>query len=163
MRKRMDLRRTLNYDGWQAAHLGGAMRNARDLSSVVAELARTLPSRQRFRAEVIELLGQYIGFDDAMFHCMDPNEPFERGHFVTEVRDWVSIEALDKWRTRYNPELAPLWNAAEKNGGVAVDTEILGPDSRNRLHFYREIAPYTGIEHFMWCHLVVHGARVSSV
>src|SRR5262249_53009146 len=108
-------------------------------------------------------LGKHIGFDDAMFHCLDPGGPLERGHFITEAPDWVVIEALEKWRHRYNPELAPLWNAADKNGGAGVGTEILRPDSRNRMRFYREIVAATGIEQFMWCHLEVHGARVATV
>ena len=139
------------------------MDRTRYVQSTIAEMAQTIPSRLQFRAEVMKLLDQSIGYSDAMFHLLDPNEPFERGFFITAVSRDVVVEAQTKWRRRYNVELKPLWDVAEKQAGVVVDTQALGPDFRNRMHFYREIVPQTGIAHFMWCHLFVRGQLVAHI
>jgi len=134
-----------------------------DRAGLVAEMARSFPSRRRWRGEVMALLDREVGYSDSMFHLMDPSLPLDRGTFVTEVpRDLIS-RALTNWRTRYNPELAPLWMVAAQRGGVVVDTDVLGPHRRDRIRFYGEIGCHMGIDHFMWCHLDVHGENVSTV
>jgi DNA-binding CsgD family transcriptional regulator len=139
------------------------MDRPRNATAMIAEMAQTIPSRLQFRAEAMKLLGQLIGYDDCMFHLLDPNEPFARGFFITEVPKDIIVEAQGKWNECYGPELKPLWDVADKQGGVVVDTLAVGPDTRNRLNFYREIVPFTGIRHFMWCHLYVRGQLVAQV
>jgi DNA-binding CsgD family transcriptional regulator len=138
----------------------GQLRNA---TGLVAEMARSIPSRRRFRAEIMSLLERCIGFSDCMFHDMDPNIPVERGIFMTDVPLPLIAETISRWARLYSPELAPLWAVAARRGGVVVDTDVLGPTRRSRLRFYGEMVSQMGIDHFMWCHLHMHGEVVGSI
>lgn len=133
------------------------------LRSMIVEVAQATPSRVQFRREAMKVVDRAIGYTDSMFHLLDAGEPFERGAFATEVTRDVIVDASERWRSRYNRELAPLWELAARQGGVVVDTLALGPDSRRRLRFYSEIVARTPIAHFMWCPLRLHGELLAYV
>jgi DNA-binding CsgD family transcriptional regulator len=133
------------------------------LQAGVAEIARTVPCRRRFRLEVMEILDREIGFVDGMLHFMHPDEPEERGVIITAAPGEIIHEGLSNWGSRYSIELNPLWRAAVSTGGVVIDTRILGPDSRSRLTFYTHIMSEIKAHHTMWSHLDVRGETVATL
>lgn len=88
---------------------------------------------------LLQQLQREIGFDAAFFAA--------KGAAPTTVN--VDVARLDAAlrSTRYVDELAPTKRAAARQGGVAVDTEVVGEREVQRYAYYRDFARPAGGRH----------------
>src|SRR6266700_1208452 len=112
---------------------------ARLVADLVAD-AGSAPNAHGFRRAVLARLERAIGFDSAIFVPLaGVNAPAGEPTLVNKeaYRHLFQRYALDP--SRYAPDLGRLADAAARNRGGYVDTEVLSSKERRERLFYREV------------------------
>jgi DNA-binding CsgD family transcriptional regulator len=60
-------------------------------------------------------------------------------------------------------ETAPVFEAAGRSGGIAIDSDVLTQATREKLHYFSEVVFPAGIRHMMWMALRLRGTLVATV
>src|SRR5262249_17873424 len=113
--------RALPWDRFPIARPGKgrcnrSMSAAHQLSAgEIAEIARSVAARRRFRDEVMERLQRNLGYEGGWFHTLDPSLPLATGTWLGLEMDLVE-RARAGWQG-YAPGLAPLLAASSAGGG----------------------------------------------
>jgi len=99
---------------------------------VIAEMACALADPREFERKVLGLLDQQIGADVGMF--LGPQGPTETFGFDTSVLSMMSrrLESVVL-------ELAPMMSAAQRGGGVVVDSEFFGSELKRLVNYNETI------------------------
>jgi len=127
----------------------------------IAEIARSVADRRRFRDEVMERLQRNLGYEGGWFHTLDPSLPLATGAWLGLEMELVE-RARAGWQG-YAPGLAPLLQASSAGGGVAVDAQVFSRQERERLAFYRDVARPLRIEPLLWTTLSVRSQEIAVI
>lgn len=106
---------------------------------VFAEIACAAPDLLAFERESLSLLDRVVGFDVAWFAWQQGPSPVAPG-----LLDSVRACSGERW-DRYRQESGLLWPVARRQGGVAIDVEVLGRQRLERLDIYQDLMrPHAG-------------------
>lgn len=107
----------------------------------------------------LEVIGEHLTFDAALFHELSPRVPLERGAWIG-----IDVEALRASMARWDETavaLGRLRDLAMVQSGVASDTEAFPLGSRARRQWRARFGCPFALQNALAAHLVVHQRIVS--
>lgn len=127
--------------------------------TALLELARASGRLIDWRRGALEVIGEHLTFDAALFHELSPRVPLERGAWIG-----IDVEALRASMARWDETavaLGRLRDLAMVQSGVASDTEAFPLGSRARRQWRARFGCPFALQNALAAHLVVHQRIVS--
>lgn len=127
----------------------------RDIEGIL-KIPLAVYERRTFQQETLAWLGRSIGYRLGFFLGLEPTNgqaPSGRGLVVVGADAGYSEKLLGHFSC-YSDELEPVKGHAHQNGGIAVDTDVLG-ETVYQTRYYQELARPAGGGHSLLCFLTL--------
>jgi DNA-binding CsgD family transcriptional regulator len=111
----------------------------------ILEDANAADSVDSFRRSMVGRLSGFIGLDSAAVHAMHPPPAGTAGGSVAVNLHPGLFDRFLREQPRYFQSAWPMLHALRTNGGLSIDTDVLGATARRRLAIYAEILVPAGV------------------